>query len=322
VASTPYAREVSLVFTAPTVLFTMFFFTTIGFVFAAGDVVAWLPFALTIIAFCVLVRPVLYALTVRVFGYSWRESALVGVHLTSLPVLSLVLLDSGIELGLVRADILPPMVLVIVSTILISSYANPHGFATVDRLARRFPVFRESRVPRPSASPRPAPRLVIAGTAAFTTETLREARRAWGETLAIVTTYPEYVRMRSLAYTVILTRAHPERSLEGIDLSATALAVVGFADTDTSIAVIRTFRARNRSLVIVTGSSERDTSPFRAAGADVVCSAWTNLGKGQGVTSRSRRSVAAAYRDRVSREREASVGELLESMPRVLRLKR
>lgn len=119
--------------------FSVLFFATLGFSLTFENFTTLLVPILVISVFTLLLKPVLTAVIVRMFGYDQRTSAMVGVHMSQVSEFSLILVAVGIAYGQVAADLLTITVLTLLITMTVSSYAMKYTTGVLRTVQRLFP---------------------------------------------------------------------------------------------------------------------------------------------------------------------------------------
>src|SRR3989344_492743 len=118
----PYSTEIASKLKPLRDFFVILFFISLGSKISGPEVMAIIPQALIFSLFVIVVKPILTGLLVNALGYNSRVSFNTGVSLAQISEFSLVFLLLALKLGYVQPGSVGLTTLVLIGTIVVSSY--------------------------------------------------------------------------------------------------------------------------------------------------------------------------------------------------------
>lgn len=119
----------------------LFFFIELGSQLDIGALGTYIILALILVAFVVLVKPILVMLLMSWMGYRKRTGFMTGLYLAQISEFSLILMAMGAQAGHVKSEMVGMVTFVGILTIGLSSYLIQHAQGCYDRLAPFFAPF-------------------------------------------------------------------------------------------------------------------------------------------------------------------------------------
>jgi monovalent cation:H+ antiporter-2, CPA2 family len=261
ISNSDYAHEALARLLPMRDVFVAVFFVTIGALIDPASVAGNLGLLAAIIVLVVAGKLAIWALVIRLFGYSRDTALLAAVGLTQIGEFSFVLVQVARSAGHVGDDVYNATLAASLITILIN--------ATLVRLAPRWLGRRVAEAaPAGPAGPRP---VLICGVGRVGSA-VTEALDTFGVRYTVVDRDPDVVRaVRARGLAAYFGDAGQPAVLHAAGADSAALVVVAIPDEHAARAAVHAVRAVNRDARIVARAHQRGVAEaLRAQGADAV----------------------------------------------------
>jgi len=122
IAVLPYRKHIEGKIKPLRDFFLILFFVTLGLQFEIGSLFKFLPLALFLIGFTLLIKPLVIFITILLAGFKKRTAFLTSIHLSQLSEFSLILLGTAVTAKLIPKDIFSIITLVTIISIIVSNH--------------------------------------------------------------------------------------------------------------------------------------------------------------------------------------------------------
>jgi Kef-type K+ transport system membrane component KefB len=277
-STVPYSHEIIGRVKPLKDFFLLLFFVSLGLQITLGNVIGQFMLVLLIIVGTMVLKPIVTFFICKLFKYNNRTSLFVSLHLAQASEFSLVLLASGITLGIASGNALTALVIVTIITMVLASYIIEYDeriyrfmrplIAPLDLL---FGTRPEEHTNMPEKY---QPELIIIGVNTTTAEAIDTAHAK--KRMLIVDYNPrKLIQYKEKGIPTVCTDAIHSDFFESIDLTKTEIIVSAVHELSSNLHLLKITheagKKHKRKLdVIVSTSSEDNARKLYRAGATVV----------------------------------------------------
>ncbi len=273
-ANTEYKNDVLSRLKPLIIFFNLLFFVGLGFQITTGFNLQIISLILLFFVLCFLIKPVVIYLTLKQRGYDLKTAFMVAVNLSQFSEFGIIIISAGILSGLVGADIGAVAIILVVITLLISSYFIKYDqklFKYSEKYLRRIDSFFSSKEQIADAQKMMGYQIFFFGYYDLGKEFFSKLEGLGKKALVIENDRANIYLLKQEGISYLYGSVSNPYFLDHLDLHEAEIVVSSVINVDESKTIIKSVKEKSpKALTIVTAKSLKSSLELYDAGADYV----------------------------------------------------
>lgn len=273
-ANTEYKNDILGRLKPLIIFFNLLFFVGMGFQITTAFTAKAVAIMLLFLAFCLLIKPGVMYLTLRLRGYDLKTSFLTAINLAQVSEFGLIIVSSAVLAGIVGTEIAAIAIILIVVTFVLSSYLIKydslllkHSQSILQKIDRFFP----NKAHPEGGGAIAGFQVLLFGYYDLGKEFFSKLEGLGKKTLVVENDRANIDLLKQEHIPYVYGAVSNPYFLDRLDFSATEIVVSSQMDADESQMMIRTIKQKNpKATLIVTAKNVRNSLELYDAGADYV----------------------------------------------------
>ncbi|MDO8511338.1 MAG: cation:proton antiporter [Nanoarchaeota archaeon] len=273
-ANTEYKNDVLGRLKPLIIFFNLLFFVGLGFQITTDFNIQIISLLILFFVLCFLVKPVLIYLTLKQRGYDLKTSCLVSLNLTQFSEFGIIITSAGIASGLVGAEIGAVAIILVVLSLLVSSYLIKYDqqlFKYLEKYLHRIDhIFSKKEVGADSPHAQGS-QIIFFGYYDLGKEFFSKLEGLGKKTLVIENDRANIHLLKQEGIPYLYGSVSNPYFLDHLDLHEAEIVVSSVINVDESKTIIKTVKGKSpKALIIVTAKGLKSSLELYDAGADYV----------------------------------------------------
>src|SRR3989344_2691958 len=273
-ANTEYKNDILSRLKPLIIFFNLLFFVGLGFQITTNFTIQIISLLILFFVLCFLVKPVLIYLTLKQRGYDLKTSCLVSLNLTQFSEFGIIITSAGIASGLVGAEIGAVAIILVVLSLLVSSYLIKYDqqlFKYLEKYLHRMDhLFSKKEVGGDSPHAQGS-QIIFFGYYDLGKEFFSKLEGLGKKTLVIENDRANIHLLKQEGIPYLYGSVSNPYFLDHLDLHEAEIVVSSVINVDESKTIIKTVKGKSpKALIIVTAKGLKSSLELYDAGADYV----------------------------------------------------
>src|SRR3989338_6980645 len=258
-ANTEYKNDVLGRLKPLIIFFNLLFFVGLGFQITTQFDVRLISLIILFFVLCFVLKPVVMYMTLRQRGYDLKTSFMVAMNLCQFSEFGIIIISAGMVSGLVGAEIGAVAIILVVLTLLVSSYFIKYDsklFRYAEKYLRKMDVLfskKEERVDMPNTT---GYHIFFFGYYDLGIEFFARLQGLGKKTLVVENDRANLHLLRQEGIPYLYGSVSNPYFLDSLDLSGAEIVVSSIIDSDESKTIIKSVKEKSpKALIIVTAKS-------------------------------------------------------------------
>ncbi|HLD39975.1 MAG TPA: cation:proton antiporter [Candidatus Nanoarchaeia archaeon] len=273
-ANTEYKNDILSRLKPLIIFFNLLFFVGLGFQITTNFDSHIISLIILFFILCFLVKPIIIYLTLKQRGYDLKTSFMVAVNLSQFSEFGIIIISAGIVNGLVSGEVGAVAIILVVLTLLVSSYFIKYDqkmFKYFEKYLRKIDSFFVSKEQVNEIPKMTGYQIIFFGYYDLGKEFFAKLEGLGKKALVVENDRANIHLLKQEGIPYLYGSVSNPYFLDHMDLHQAEIVVSSVLDADESKTIIKTVKGRSpKALMIVTAKSLKSSLELYDAGADYV----------------------------------------------------